>query len=200
MTYPSPAASLPAPAVLADLVPGEAVRDVALVLGAAAFVGLLAQISIPLPFTPVPVTGQTLGVLVAGTALGWQRAGAAMVVYAGAGVAGLPWFAHHSSGWGGPAFGYILGFVLAGALCGWLAERGGDRTVVRSLPTMLAGEVVIYAVGVTWLALDLHVGAGRAIALGLTPFLIGDAIKVVLAAGLLPAAWRLAGSGQVVDE
>lgn len=181
--------------VLADLVPGERARDLMLVLGAAALVGLLAQVSIKLSFTPVPITGQTLGVLLAGTALGWRRAAAALALYAGLGVAGLPWFAHHTSGWGGASFGYIVGFVLAAGACGFLAERGGDRKVWRALPTMLVGEVLIYAVGLTWLALYLHVGAARTISLGLTPFVAGDAIKAGIAAGLLPLAWRLSPLG-----
>lgn len=181
------------PLVLADLAPGTIARDVLLVVGAAGFVGLLAQVSIPLPFTPVPVTGQTLGVLLCGTALGWRRGAAAMALYALAGVAGLPWFADHSSGYVGASFGYVVGFLLCAALCGYLAERGADRTVLRSVPAMAAGEVVMYAVGVTWLAVSLHVGPGRAIALGLTPFLVGDAIKASLAAVLLPGAWKLAG-------
>ncbi|MBO0714589.1 MAG: biotin transporter BioY [Acidimicrobiales bacterium] len=181
--------------VLADLVPGERVRDLALVVGAAALVGLLAQVSIKLSFTPVPITGQTLGVLLAGTALGWRRAAGALALYAGLGVAGLPWFAHHGSGWGGASFGYIVGFVLAAGACGFLAERGGDRKVWRALPTMLVGEVLIYAVGLTWLSLSLHAGPAKTISLGLTPFLAGDAIKAGIAAGLLPLAWRLTGGG-----
>src|SRR6202035_5869192 len=183
----------PRPLVLADLLPGTLVRDVALVVGAAGFVGLLAQISIHLSFTPVPITGQTLGVLWAGTALGWRRAAAAMALYAVAGVAGVPWFAAHTSGYASASFGYILGFFLAATLCGYLAERGADRSVLKSVPAMLAGEVVIYAVGMTWLALDLHLGASATIAAGLTPFLAGDAIKAAIAAGLLPAAWKIAG-------
>ena len=183
----------PRPLVLADLLPGTLVRDVALVVGAAGFVGLLAQISIHLSFTPVPITGQTLGVLLAGTALGWRRAAAAMALYAVAGVAGVPWFAAHTSGYASASFGYILGFFLAATLCGFLAERGADRSVLKSVPAMLAGEVVIYAVGMTWLALDLHLGASATIAAGLTPFLAGDAIKAAIAAGLLPAAWKIAG-------
>lgn len=181
------------PVVLADLIPGTLARDIALVVGAAGLVGLLAQISIHLSFTPVPITGQTLGVLVAGTALGWKRGAAAMALYGAAGVLGVPWFAGHASGYVGASFGYILGFFLCAALCGWLAERGADRSIIKSVPAMVAGEVVMYAVGVTWLALSLHVGAARAISLGLTPFLAGDAIKAALAAGLLPAAWKLAG-------
>jgi biotin transport system substrate-specific component len=191
----SDAAVLPrrSPLVLADLLPGAAVRDGLLVAGAAAFIGLLAQISIPLSFTPVPITGQTLGVLLAGTALGWWRAGAALVLYAVAGVAGVPWFAGHSSGYASASFGYVVGFVAAAVLCGYLAGRGADRSVLRSLPAMIAAEVVIYAFGLTWLAIDLHLGASATIAAGLTPFLAGDAIKAAIAAGLLPAAWWLAG-------
>jgi biotin transport system substrate-specific component len=181
------------PLVLADLLPGALVRDTLLVVGAAGFVGLLAQISIHLSFTPVPITGQTLGVLLAGTALGWWRAGAALVLYAVAGVAGVPWFADHTSGYASASFGYIIGFAAAAVLCGYLAGRGADRSVLRSVPAMLAAEVVIYAFGLTWLAIDLHLGASATIADGLTPFLAGDAIKAALAAGLLPAAWWLAG-------
>ena len=182
------------PVVLADLVPGELVRDVSLVVGAACFVGVLAQISIHLPFTPVPITGQTLGVLLAGTALGWKRGLASMGLYAVAGLVGVPWFAGHASGYVGASFGYIVGFVLCAGLCGWLAERKADRSLWKSVPAMVAGEVVMYAVGVVWLAVDLHLGAGKAISEGLTPFLAGDAIKAAIAAGLLPTAWKLAGS------
>jgi biotin transport system substrate-specific component len=146
-----------------------------------------------LSFTPVPITGQTLGVLLAGTALGWRRAAAAMALYAVAGIAGVPWFAGHASGYVGASFGYIVGFFLAATLCGYLAGRRADRSVLRSVPAMLAGEVVIYAVGVTWLAVSLHLSLGTAISEGLTPFLAGDAIKAAIAAGLLPAAWALAG-------
>jgi biotin transport system substrate-specific component len=191
----SDALSLPRrkPLVLADVLPGTLLRDGLLVLGAAAFVGLLAQISIHLSFTPVPITGQTLGVLLAGTALGWKRGAAAMVVYGLAGVAGVPWFAGHAHGYVGASFGYVVGFAVAAAACGWLAERGADRRLTTSVPAMVVGEVLMYAVGVVWLGVSLHVGAGRAISLGLTPFLVGDAIKAVLAAGLLPGTWRLLG-------
>jgi biotin transport system substrate-specific component len=183
----------PAPVVLADLIPGSLVRDILLVVGAAGFVGALAQFSIHLSFTPVPITGQTLGVLVACTALGWRRAVASMTLYAVAGLAGVPWFAGHSSGYVGASFGYILGYILAAAVCGLLAERRADRSVLKSLPTMLAAEVCLYAAGLTWLALYAHLGPAQTIAEGLTPFIAGDAIKAAIAAGLLPAAWRLAG-------
>lgn len=183
----------PKPLVLADLAPGTLIRDVLLVIGGAAFVGLLAQASIPLPFTPVPITGQTLGVLLCGSALGWRRGSAAMVLYALAGIAGVPWFAGHASGYVGASFGYIVGFVVCAALCGRLAERGADRAVWKSVPAMIAGEVAMYTIGVIWLGISLHVGVARAISLGLTPFLAGDAIKATLAALLLPAAWKLTG-------
>ena len=179
------------PLVLADLLPGALVRDVLLVVGAAGFVGVLAQISIHLSFTPVPITGQTLGVLLAGTALGWKRGAAAMALYGVAGLAGVPWFAGHSSGYVGASFGYIIGFVLCAALCGYLAERGADRAVLKSVPAMVAGEVVMVGSGVLWLGAYLHVGLAKSIALGLTPFLAGDAIKAAVAAVLLPGTWRL---------
>ena len=139
----------------------------------------------------MPITGQTLGVLLAGSALGWKRGAAALLVYGLAGVAGVPWFADHSSGYAGASFGYVVGFVLAAALCGVLAARRADRSLLRSVPAMVAAEVVMYAVGVTWLAVSLHVGPAKAIDLGLTPFLAGDAIKATIAAALLPGAWKL---------
>jgi len=179
---------------LADLLPGTVVRDVLLVVGAAGFVGALAQISIHLSFTPVPITGQTLGVLLAGTALGWKRGSAAMALYGTAGLIGVPWFANYGSGYVGASFGYIIGFVFCASLCGFLAQRGADRSVLKSVPAMIAGEVVMYGVGVVWLGFYLHVGAGKAMALGFTPFLAGDAIKAALAAVLLPATWKLASS------
>jgi biotin transport system substrate-specific component len=189
----------PRPLVLGDLIArsrgraAHAVRDVLLVAGAAGLVGALAQISIHLSFTPVPITGQTLGVLLAGTALGWRRAAAAMALYAVAGVAGVPWFAAGSSGYASASFGYIVGFFFAAAACGYLAGRGADRSVLKSVPAMLVGEIIIYAFGLTWLALDLHLGAAATLSAGFTPFVIGDAIKAAIAAGLLPAAWTLAG-------
>jgi biotin transport system substrate-specific component len=187
----SDALAAPRPFVLADLVPRNAVRDVALVAAGAAFVGLAAQVAFHVPGTPVPVTGQTFAVLLGGAALGWWRALASSVLYLAAGAAGVPWYAGHGSGWGGPAFGYVLGFVLAATVVGWLAGRGGDRTPARTVATMTLGTLLIYAAGVSWLAVSLDVSAGRAVALGLRPFLVGDALKVALAAGLLPGAWRV---------
>ncbi len=184
------------PAVLGDLLPGALVRDAALVLGAAAFVGVFAQIAVPLPGTPVPVTGQTFAVLLSGAALGFGRAGLAMLVYLLAGMAGVPWFTEGASGTAMPSLGYIIGFVVAAAAVGALAGRGGDRTPLRTAATMLAGTLIIYAVGVPYLMAALNVDLGRAIELGVTPFLVGDTLKVLLAAGLLPVAWKLTGAGR----
>ncbi len=182
-------------ATLADLLPGERVRDAVLVVLGAVLTGLAAQVSFHVPGTPVPVTGQTFAVLLTGAALGFGRAAVSMILYMVAGIAGVPWYANHASGFGGPAFGYIVAFVVAAALIGWLAERGGDRTLARTLVTMLVGTAAIYLVGASWLAVDLHITATTAFNLGVRPFLLGDAIKLVLATGLLPGAWWLAGRG-----
>jgi biotin transport system substrate-specific component len=182
------------PRVLADLVPGALVRDIALVVGAAALTGLAAQVLIVLPFTPIPISLQTFTVLLAGAALGPIRGGLSMGLYLVAGVVGVPWFSEQRSGFDFPSFGYIVGFVLAGVLVGWLARRGMDRSVPGTIAIMAAGNLVIYALGVSWLAASLGVDLPKALELGLWPFLIGDALKIALAAGLLPAAWWLARS------
>ncbi len=165
-----------------------AARSAALVVAGAALVGLCAQLSLRVPGTPVPVTGQTFAVLLVGAALGWRDAGLSMALYAVAGSLGVPWFAHGGSGWA-VTFGYVLGFVVAAAVVGRLAERGGDRSPLRTATTMVLGTALIYAIGVPWLAHAVHVSLPRAWALGARPFLVGDALKVLLAAGLLPGAW-----------
>jgi biotin transport system substrate-specific component len=179
------------PRVLADLVPGAVVRDIALVIGAAAITGLAAQVSIPLPFTPVPISLQTFTVLLSSAALGPIRGGLGMGLYLVAGVAGVPWFSEQRSGFDFPSFGYIVGFVLAAILVGWLARRGLDRSVPGTIGIMVLGNLVIYALGVSWLASSLGVDLPTALELGAWPFLIGDSLKIALAAGLLPAAWWL---------
>ncbi|GAA1283770.1 biotin transporter BioY [Saccharothrix xinjiangensis] len=177
-------------AVLADLVPGALARDIALVVAGAGLTGLAAQVVLPVPGSPVPITGQTFAALLVGAALGWRRGGVSMALYLVAGVAGVPWFQGGASGT--PAsLGYVVGFVLAGALVGHLAARGGDRTPLRTAGTMALGNLAIYACGVPWLMAATGVGFGKALQLGVTPFLLGDALKVALAAGLLPAAWLL---------
>ncbi|MEU5255632.1 biotin transporter BioY [Streptomyces longwoodensis] len=177
--------------VLADLLPASRLRDVALVLGGAALTGLAAQIAVPVPGSPVPVTGQTFAALLVGTSLGARRGFLSLALYALAGVAGVPWFAQGGSGAAAPSFGYVLGMLLAATVVGALARRGADRNVWRTAATMLLGEAIIYAVGVPYLALATGMSASAAIAAGLTPFLIGDALKAALAMGLLPTAWKL---------
>jgi biotin transport system substrate-specific component len=186
---PAPTAIAPG-RVLADLVPGTRVRDAGLVAAFAVLIGLSAQIAVPLPFTPVPVTGQTFAVLLGAAALGAGRAGIGASLYLVLGVAGVPWF----TATGGASFGYIVGFVAAAVVIGALARRGHDRTVLRTTGLMVVGNLVIYAFGVTGLALFLGVGLVEATLLGAVPFLLGDAVKIALAAALLPTAWKLVGS------
>ena len=184
-----------APQTLADLLPRVRVRTPALVIGFALLTAVAAQITIPLPWTPVPVTGQTFAVLVAGAALGWRRGAASQLLYVAMGAVGLPFYADGASGWdvlSGATGGYLVGFVIAAALVGALAERRQDRSVLTSVPAMLAGTALIYLLGTTWLAHSLGVDATKAMELGLTPFVIGDAVKLAAAGLVLPAAWGIA--------
>jgi len=176
---------------LGDVLPGGLVRNVALVAAGTGLVALSAQAKILLPFTPVPLTLQTLAVLVVGAALGSARGVAALALYLLAGMAGVPWFSEDRAGWAFASFGYIVGFVLAAAVVGKLAERGADRTLPRALGLMVLGNLAIYAVGVPGLMMFTGMSLGKALMLGVVPFLIGDAIKIVVAAGLLPATWKL---------
>lgn len=175
--------------VLADLLPASRVRDIALVLGGAALTGLAAQLSVPVPGSPVPVTGQTFAALLVGTSLGAGRGFLSLALYALLGLAGVPWFAGGTHG-SGASFGYIIGMLLASAAVGALARRGADRSVLRMAGTMILGEAIIYAVGVPYLAISLDLSTSAAIAAGLTPFLLGDALKAALAMGATPAAWK----------
>ena len=175
--------------VLADLLPASRVRDIALVLGGAALTGLAAQLSVPVPGSPVPVTGQTFAALLVGTSLGAGRGFLSLALYALLGLAGVPWFAGGTHG-SGASFGYIIGMLLASAAVGALARRGADRSVLRMAGTMILGEVIIYAVGVPYLAVSVGLSTSAAIAAGLTPFLLGDALKAALAMGATPTAWK----------
>ena len=185
-------------AVLADALPAGgagrvAARDAVLVLAGAALTGLAAQLSVPVPGSPVPVTGQTFAALLVGTSLGARRGFLSLALYTVAGVAGVPWFSEGESGAAMPSFGYLLGMLLAAAVVGALARRGGDRGPLRTAGTMAAGMAVVYAVGVPYLALATGMTAGEALGAGLVPFLVGDALKAALAMGALPAAWKLLG-------
>ncbi|MCX5201212.1 biotin transporter BioY [Streptomyces sp. NBC_00237] len=180
-------------AVLADLLPATRVRDIALVVGGAALTGIAAQIAIPVPGTPVPVTGQTFAALLVGTAFGARRGFLALALYAVVGMAGVPWFQNGTSGPGGASFGYVIGMLLAATAVGALARRGGDRSMLRTAGTMVVGSAIIYAVGVPYLMAATGMNLSAALAAGVVPFLIGDALKAALAMGALPTAWKLVG-------
>lgn len=167
-------------------------RDLMLILSGAACLALLAQVRIPLQ--PVPVTGQTFGVLLVGALLGSRRGALSMLSYLSMGAAGLPVFAGLGAGashFAGPTGGYLVGFVLAAWMVGRLAERGWDRRIHTTSAAMLCGTLVIYLPGIAWLS--TFVGWGQVLQLGLLPFLLGDLLKVALAALVLPWGWRLLG-------
>ncbi len=185
------------PRTLADVIPGGLVRSVALVVGGSCLVGLSAQASFHLPFTPVPLTLQTLSVLLVGAVLGSKRGALSLGLYLVAGLAGAPWFSEHRSGWAFGSFGYIIGFVVAAYVVGLLAERRADRKVLPTMGMMVLGNAIIYVIGVAGLMLLVPslfgkpMSFGSALAAGVLPFLVFDALKIIVAAGLLPGAWRL---------
>lgn len=167
------------------------VRDLLLVIGGSLLVAALAQVVIPLQ--PVPITGQTFAVLLVGAALGARRGAAALALYLVEGGLGLPFFQGGAHGLGymfGATGGYLVGFVAAAFVTGWLAERGLERSLRTSLLPFLAGTLVIYLCGAGWLAMALG-SVERALAAGVLPFLVGDALKAAAAALVLPAAWRM---------
>jgi biotin transport system substrate-specific component len=172
------------------------VRDVALVVAGALLIYLTARVSIPVPGSPVPITGQTFGVLLVGGALGFRRGLIGVGLYVLLGVVGLPFFAEAKGGlsviWGATG-GYLIGFVVAGALVGRLAELGWDRRIGGALGAMFIGNLAIYLVGLPWLKVVTGMSNEDTVANGLTPFLLGDALKLVLAAVLFPATWWIVG-------
>lgn len=171
---------------------GARLRNLGLVVLGAVVIYLSTLVSFPVPGTPIPATGQTFGVLLVGGALGLRRGIASIGLYVAVGLIGLPFFA---GGEGGTSVilsakgGYILGFVVAGAVVGRLAELGWDRRLAGALGAMAIGNVVIYLVGVPWLMAVAHLDVATGIKLGLTPFVVGDAMKLILAAGAFPVAW-----------
>jgi biotin transport system substrate-specific component len=178
------------------LLPQRRTVTAAVIAGFALLTAAAAQIEIPLWFTPVPITGQTFAVLLAGAALGWRAGAASQLLYVGLGAVGLPFYSGGDSGWEvvtGATGGYLLGFIVAAAFVGLLAERRQDREVLTAVPAFLAGTAVIYVIGVPWLAAVAGFDAITAIEKGLAPFVIGDLVKVALAGLALPAAWRLTG-------
>ncbi len=186
-----------APTLVDALLPGRAVNnwkaDALLVVLFSVFVALTAQIKFELGFTPVPITGQTLGVLVTGALLGSRRGALALALYLVEGAVGLPVFAGGASGFArilGPTGGYLLSYPLAAGLVGFLAERGWDRTVWRAGLAMLIGNLLIYLIAVPWLS--FFVGSVQlGLAKGMWPFVVGDALKLALGALGLPGGWAL---------
>lgn len=168
--------------------------EATLIVFSALFIAALAQVRIPLQ--PVPITGQTLAVLLVGMALGSRRGPLAVLAYLAMSVGGLPFFTGAQTGlayMAGPTGGYLVGFVPAAWLVGWLAEHGWDRSLGKTLAAMVLGNLAIYVFGVSWLAVLVGgvVGPNGALALGLLPFLLGDVLKALIAALLLPTAWAL---------
>jgi len=187
-------AAAPAPVMADALLPPGALADALTVVVASLFVAVCAQMEIRLPFTPVPISGGTLGVLYAGALLGSRRGAAAVALYLLEGAAGLPVFSGGAAGFLhllGPTGGYLLGFPLGAFATGLLAERGWDRTPLRAFATMLLGGLPIFALGL--LGLSRFVPARALLGAGLWPFLPGDLIKAAASAGLLPLGWNLIG-------
>ncbi len=186
-------ATLGLPTLAAELWPSTDtnrwVRNSVLVIGGSLLLSATAKAQIP--FWPVPMTMQTFAVLLLGAAYGWRLGGAAVLLYLAEGAVGLPVFAK-GGGFAyllGPTGGYLVGFLFAAIVVGWLAQRGWDRSPVTTVAAMLIGELIIFGLGVAWLA---HlIGIDKAIAAGVTPFLWGEAVKIALATALLPATWSI---------
>ena len=180
------------------VIPRSFVNDLALILSGAVLTAVAAQIAIPM--WPVPITGQTFAVLLVGAVLGASRGAISMISYFSMGAAGLPVFTGMVSGITfGTTFGYLVGFIAAAAVVGWLAQLNWQKKVTGVLASFLIGNSVIYLFGLPWLAfalsnLNLASDLSAVVAAGLVPFLIGDAIKMVLAAAALPLAWKYLGS------
>jgi biotin transport system substrate-specific component len=190
--------TIPSRVIGGAVLPRHQVTTVALVASFALLTAAAAQIRIPLPFTPVPITGQTFAVLLSGAVLGSTAGAASQALYLLMGLF-LPFYAGGASGWSyatGATGGFLLGFVVAAWVVGQLAERRQDRNIATAVPAFITGTVAIYLLGVPWLANVLGVSWTRAVELGAAPFVVGDLAKVVLAGALLPAAWKLVWSAR----
>lgn len=166
--------------------------DISLVIGGSLFIAICAQVAIPLPFSPVPITGQTFAVLLTGALLGSKRGSLALLAYLAEGAIGFPVFAGGTAGLlclVGPTGGYLIGFIVAAFITGLLAERGWDQRVRTTFLAMLIGNAAIYIFGLLWLA--RFVESGKVLSLGFYPFIPGDFLKLALSAILLPLGWRL---------
>ncbi|HKP71359.1 MAG TPA: biotin transporter BioY [Pyrinomonadaceae bacterium] len=179
--------------------PLDWVKSVALVVAFSLFIALSAQVVVPLPFTPVPITLQTFAVLLTGALLGSRLGTLALLAYLAEGAAGLPFFRGGNGGWlylmVSPTAGYLLAYPVAAFVTGWLAERGWDRRFLTAAAAIAVGSIVILFGG--WLGLLRFYPATQAFALGVAPFVVGDVLKVALAAAALPSGWRLIKGGRV---
>lgn len=191
-------ASMPAlpsrPLVLADLVPAVRARSAGLVALGVLFTALLAQVAVPVPGSPVPITGQTLALVLTAAALGPVRGVAVQVVYILAALVGLPFYSEASGGFDvvfGATGGYILGFIPAAFLIGLAAKHGADRNPLKSVPLFVAGQAIVFAVGVPWLAVSAGMTASQALDAGFYPFILGGLVKAAVAAAVLGTAWKL---------
>ena len=188
--------TLPSRVIAGAVLPRATWATITGVVGFALLTAAAAQVRISLPFTPIPITGQTFAVLLSGAALGSAAGAASQTLYLALGLVGLPFYAGGESGWTyatGTSGGYLVGFIVAAYVVGLLAERRQDRTLASAIPAFLTGTIVIYLFGVPWLAHIAGVSWQEAVALGLVPFVIGDLVKAGLAGVTLPAAWRLSG-------
>jgi biotin transport system substrate-specific component len=190
----SSAFAVPVPrAVLADVLPGARTRDAALIGGGALLTALGAQIAIEMPPSPVPITGQTLAVVLAGAALGSRRGAASQALYLVLGLF-LPVYSEGDQGfdviWGATG-GYIVGFIVAAAIVGSLAERGADRRPLLAFGAFAGGQLAIFAIGVPWLKVATDMSWGDAIHNGFTIFIVGGIVKAILGGLAMPTAWRL---------
>ncbi len=192
MTAPS-AIALPRRDVLADVLPGARVRDAVLVLSGALLTALFAQISIEVPGSPVPITGQTLAVGLVGATLGARRGASSLGLYALLGLF-LPFYADGESGWDviwGASGGYIVGFIVAAGVIGWLAERGADRRVVLAFLAFVAGQLIVFAFGLAGLKISVGETWEWTLHNGFVVFIFGGVVKAVIGAIALPSAWHL---------
>ena len=171
-------------------------NNILLVLAGSVLIALSAQIAVPLPFTPVPVTGQTFAILVVGMALGARRGALAVMAYLMEGASGLPVFAGGTGGMAvlmGPTAGYLFGFIPAAFATGWLAEKGWDRNAISTALAMAIGNAIIYVPGLTVLGTMLNATPSVTLGYGFLPFYMGDLVKLALAAAVMPLAWTFLG-------
>lgn len=184
-------------AITQRVVPRSRVNSVLLVIGAAALTALAAQWEIQLPFTPVPITGQTFAVLLTGAALGMTLGAAGQALYVVAGAVGLPVYSGGAAGWeearAAGTTGYLIGFIVAAGAVGYLAQRRQDRTFPNMFTAFIAGSFIIYAFGVAGLMIIFDMSFTEAVVAGVVPFVLGDIIKAAAAGLLLPGAWKLVG-------